>query len=99
MALANAVAHQAMRVRMFGSSAVELAWASAGAVGASLNFGNHAWDNAAGALMVRQAGGVLRDLEGDEWGLRSRSILVGRQGVVDELSELIAALGDPASYA
>ncbi|GAA0261390.1 inositol monophosphatase [Cryptosporangium japonicum] len=99
MALANAVAHQAMRVRMFGSSAVELAWASAGAVGASLNFGNHAWDNAAGALMVRQAGGEVRDLEGGEWSLRSRSILAGRPGVLDELAELIAALGDPASYA
>ncbi|MFG1923981.1 inositol monophosphatase family protein [Cryptosporangium sp. NPDC048952] len=99
MALANAVAHQAMRVRMFGSSAVELAWASAGAVGASLNFGNHAWDNAAGALMVRQAGGELRDLEGGEWSLRSRSILVGRRGVVGELAELIDALGDPASFA
>ena len=99
MALANAVAHQAMRVRMVGSSAVELAWASAGAVGASLNFGNHAWDNAAGALLLRRAGGELRDLEGGEWSLRSRSILVGRRGVVDEIADLIAALGDPASYA
>ncbi|SHM45257.1 inositol monophosphatase family protein [Cryptosporangium aurantiacum] len=99
MALANAIAHQALRVRMFGSSAVELAWAASGAVGAALNFGNHAWDNAAGALLLRQAGGELRDLEGGEWSLRSRSILVGRPGVVGELADLLAALGDPASYA
>ncbi|GAA3398527.1 inositol monophosphatase [Cryptosporangium minutisporangium] len=98
MALANAVSHQALRVRMFGSSAVELAWAASGAVGAALNFGNHAWDNAAGALLLRQAGGELRDLEGGEWSLKSKSILVGRPGVVGELADLIAALGDPASY-
>ena len=98
MALANAIAHQSMRVRMFGSSAVELAWASAGAVGACLNFGNHAWDNAAGALFVERAGGVLTDLEGNDWSLASHSILVGRPGVVPELAEAIQSLGDPASY-
>lgn len=98
MAMANAVAHQAMRVRMFGSSAVELAWASAGAVGATVNFGNHAWDTAAGALMVRQAGGELRDIEGGEWSLRSTSILVGRRGVVGELVEIIESLGTPSSF-
>lgn len=98
MALANAVAHQAMRVRMLGSSAVELAWASSGAVGAAVNFGNHAWDNAAGALLLRQAGGELRDLEGGEWSLRSRSILVGRPGVVGELVAMIEALGAPAAF-
>ena len=99
MALANAVAHQSMRVRMLGSSAVELAWASTGAIGACLNFGNHAWDNAAGALFVQQNGGVLSDLETNDWGLDSHSILVGRPGVVPELIELIQSLGDPASYA
>lgn len=97
-AIADAVAHQSMRVRMLGSSAVELAWASTGAVGAALNFGNHAWDNAAGALLVERAGGVLSDLEGGAWGLDSTSILVGRPGVVEELTTLIASLGAPASY-
>jgi myo-inositol-1(or 4)-monophosphatase len=99
MALANAVAHQSMRVRMFGSSAVELAWASTGAVGAALNFGNHAWDNAAGALFVQQADGVLSDLELQQWSLESKSILVGRPGVVTELLDIVRSLGDPATYA
>jgi myo-inositol-1(or 4)-monophosphatase len=99
MALANAVAHHSMRIRMLGSSAVELAWASTGAVGAALNFGNHAWDNAAGALFVQQADGVLSDLECTEWSLDSHSILVGRPGVVTELVELLKGLGDPATYA
>jgi myo-inositol-1(or 4)-monophosphatase len=99
MALANAVAHKAMRTRMLGSSAVELAWAGAGAIGATLNFGNHAWDNAAGALLVGQGGGVLTDLEGHDWSLDSHSILVGRPGVVQELAELITDLGDPVNFA
>ncbi|WP_170323605.1 inositol monophosphatase family protein [Cryptosporangium phraense] len=99
MAMANAIAHTALRVRMFGSSAVELAWASSGAIGATLNFGNHAWDNAAGALLVERAGGVLRDIEGNPWSLRSTSILVGRPGVVEELVEMIGALGEPATFA
>jgi myo-inositol-1(or 4)-monophosphatase len=98
MALANAVAHQSMRIRMFGSSAVELAWASTGAVGAALNFGNHAWDNAAGALFLQQADGVLSDLECQEWSLDSKSILVGRPGVVTDLVEIVQSLGDPAGY-
>jgi myo-inositol-1(or 4)-monophosphatase len=92
--LANAVAHRALRTRMFGSSSVELAWATCGAVGATISFGNHAWDNVAGVLLIRSAGGAVRDLEGQEWSLASTSIVAGAGQVVTELTELVAEFGE-----
>jgi myo-inositol-1(or 4)-monophosphatase len=93
-ALANAVAHRALRVRMFGSTAVELAWAATGAIGAAVNFGNTAWDNAAGALLIRCGGGAVCDLEGNEWSLDSTSIVAGDPHVVGELTDLVAEFRD-----
>ncbi len=99
MEVATVLAKRVLRVRLLGSSAVDHAWAAAGRLGAALSFGNHPWDNAPGALLVRSAGGVVADLEGGEYGLRSTSIVAGSPGVVEELVEVLAELGDPAGYA
>lgn len=98
-ALVTELAKRATRVRMLGSSAVELAWTAAGVVGGQLNFGNHPWDNAAGVLLVRCGGGAVSDLEHGPYGLHSTSIVSGRSGVVAEIGDLLDELGDPQSYA
>lgn len=92
------IADRASRIRVLGCSALELAWASSGHTGAAINFGNKAWDNSAGALLVRQAGGEVSDLECGRWSLDSTSILAGRPGVIEELKQIIAGVGDPAGY-
>lgn len=72
---ARAVGGVVGRLRMIGSSAIELAWVAAGRTSAALLYGNHPWDTAAGALAVRESGGVTLDLHGEEWSLESDSIL------------------------
>lgn len=79
------------RVRMHGSTGVDLAFTAAGTLGGAIVFGHHPWDNAAGALMVRCAGGVVTDLEGAEWSIESGSVLAAAPGVHAELLDMIAA--------
>lgn len=87
------------RVRMVGSTGVELAWTAAGLLGGSLTFGHHPWDNAAGVCLVRAAGGVVTDLEGRPWRLDSPSVLAASPGVHAELLDLLAVVGDPRAEA
>ncbi|HEV2089161.1 MAG TPA: inositol monophosphatase family protein, partial [Cryptosporangiaceae bacterium] len=97
--VATLLAKRALRVRMLGSSAVDQAWAAAGRLGAAVSFGNHPWDNAPGALLIRSAGGVVSDLEGGPYGLASTSMVAGSPGVVEDLAAVFAELGDPAGFA
>lgn len=78
------------RLRMVGSSATELAWVAAGRTSAAILFGNLPWDTAAGALAVREAGGVVLDLHGEQWSLASDSVLAAAGA--DDAESLLAAV-------
>ncbi len=59
---------QCRSVRRQGSAALDLAYTAAGRVDAFLEIGLSPWDVAAGALLVREAGGFVGDLNGgDTW--------------------------------
>ncbi len=60
----TAVMSQTSGVRRFGAAALDLAYVAAGRVDAFWERGLQPWDVAAGILMVREAGGVITDLEG-----------------------------------
>lgn len=60
----EALSAQVLRVRMLGSAATDLAWVASGRLSASVIFSNKPWDMQAGALLVREAGGVVCDLDG-----------------------------------
>ncbi|MEO6880808.1 MAG: inositol monophosphatase [Mycobacteriaceae bacterium] len=86
-----------LRVRLLGSTGIDLAWTAAGVLGGSLTFGHHPWDNAAGVCLVRAAGGVVTDLAGEPWDTSSPSVLAGAPGVHAELLDLVLALEDPGA--
>jgi Archaeal fructose-1,6-bisphosphatase and related enzymes of inositol monophosphatase family len=52
-------------VRRFGAAALDLAYVAAGRYEGYWERGISAWDVAAGALIVREAGGIVRDLDED----------------------------------
>lgn len=86
------------RLRMHGATGVDLAYTASGVLGGAVVFGHRAWDNAAGALLVRAAGGVVTDLAGRAWTVDSDSVLAAGPGVHGELLEVITELGDPGDY-
>ncbi len=62
-------------VRRPGAAALDLAWVAAGRVDGFWEIGLSPWDMAAGALLVREAGGLVGDLQGGETFLESGRIL------------------------
>src|SRR5207237_10430951 len=69
-------------LRRPGAAALDLAWVAAGVFDGFFELNLSPWDVAAGALLVREAGGVVTDWEGDErrW-LDTGNILAGSPAV------------------
>lgn len=86
------------RVRMHGSTGIDLAYVAAGNLGGAISFGHHIWDHAAGVALVRAAGGVVTDLSGEPWTASSPSTLVAAPGVHEQMLEIIRNVGDPRGY-
>lgn len=78
------------RVRMHGSTGIDLAFTASGVLGGAIVFGHHPWDNAAGVALIRAAGGVVTDLAGDPWHITSGSVLAAAPGVHEELLDMIS---------
>lgn len=53
-------------IRRAGSAALDLAYLAAGRLDGFWEFGLKRWDTAAGELLVREAGGLIGDLRGDD---------------------------------
>jgi len=62
-------------IRKFGSAAIECAWVASGNIEGFIAPGVKPWDVAAGALIVREAGGAVTDLDGSAWILDSEGIV------------------------
>jgi myo-inositol-1(or 4)-monophosphatase len=79
-------------VRRAGSASLDLAWTAAGVFDGYFELGLGPWDVAAGALLVREAGGVVTDWSGDAtaW-LRSGDIVAAPPIVHDRLLGLITS--------
>jgi myo-inositol-1(or 4)-monophosphatase len=58
---------EARAVRRLGSAAIDLCWVAAGRMDGFWEKGLHAWDTAAGALLVQEAGGRVTTLDGSPW--------------------------------
>lgn len=64
-------------LRRTGAAALDLAYVASGRLDGFWEIGLHAWDIAAGALLVREAGGLVSDLKGGEDYLKQGDIVAG----------------------
>lgn len=75
--LLSKLAETFLRPRITGSVGVDLAFTSQGIFGGSVSFSPNVWDNAAGVMLVRAAGGVVTDTEGNPWTMNSAGVVAG----------------------
>lgn len=74
--------------RQMGSAAIELAYVAAGRVESIAVPGANAWDVAAGALLVQEAGGKVSDFNNRSWGIGSQDILASNGRVHQEIIKI-----------
>lgn len=78
-------------VRRPGSAALDLAYVAAGRLDGFFEFGLKPWDIAAGALMVREAGGYVTDLDGGELSLENGDVLAATPKVHAAMLDVMRA--------
>ncbi len=72
-------------IRRAGSAALDLAYVAAGRLGGYWEADLQAWDIAAGALSVREAGGIVGDYNGDEHYLDNGQIIAANPRLFGEM--------------
>jgi myo-inositol-1(or 4)-monophosphatase len=80
-------------IRRAGAAALDLAWVAAGRMDAFWEIGLSPWDMAAGALLVREAGGLVGDFDGEDGYLEKGEIVAANAKV---FAAMLAALKRPA---
>lgn len=74
-----------------GSGVLIMAWVACGRIDIYHHNGLKPWDNAAGFLLVREAGGIVQTLEGDDAGFTSATVLMGAPVIASKLREAFSA--------
>jgi myo-inositol-1(or 4)-monophosphatase len=92
MELFSAMLGRARAVRRLGSAAIDLCYVAAGRFDGFWEKQLHAWDVAAGALIVAEAGGVVTTMEGSTHQSRKGSVLATNglihQEMLDKIREV-----------
>jgi myo-inositol-1(or 4)-monophosphatase len=78
-------------VRRLGAAALDLCYVAAGRLDAYYEKGLHAWDVAAGSLILKEAGGRITDYRGRELDLEGREIVASNGLLHTVLLEAIGA--------
>ena len=95
LAMTAALLKEAEDVRRMGSAALDLAYVAAGRIDGYFEPGLNVWDIAAGALLVREAGGVYGDFAGREGLPESGNIIAANHKVAAAMTEVIGANATP----
>ena len=91
MAQLQTLYHHIDDMRRSGSAALDLAYVACGRLDGYFEWGLKPWDIAAGALMVKEAGGFVSDLSGGQAFLQSGHILAANNKIFQPLQQLLAS--------
>ena len=75
---------QVRTFRHFGSAGLELAYTASGKIDIYINKGAHFYDYTPGVLIVREAGGVVTDFNGNEWNINEDSLIASNRTLNEE---------------
>ena len=90
LALCKGLMGQVAGIRRTGSAAIDLAWVAAGRFDGYIEHGLSPWDMAAGALLVREAGGHVTDAKGGKRIFETGDIVAGNAQLHRAMLELVA---------
>jgi len=79
-------------IRRMGSAALDLAWVAAGRLDGAWLTGLSEWDLAAGALLVREAGGLVNDFDGGDTWRQSGELIAATPKVHHEMLQVMKPL-------
>jgi myo-inositol-1(or 4)-monophosphatase len=92
----TAVMNVTAGIRRFGAASLDLAYVAAGRFDGFWERGLSAWDVAAGIVLVREAGGVITDMNGGADMLAGGTVLTANETLHPQLLKLLKGVNTPA---
>ena len=86
----QAIFPQSAGVRRAGSAALDLAYVAAGRFEGFWEMSLKPWDIAAGLLLVREAGGLVTDFEGEDGCLTTGNVIAGNPKIHGQLLNIVS---------
>lgn len=96
MAMLRDMLQKTSGVRRPGSAALDLAYVAAGHLDGFWEIGLSKWDIAAGCLLIKEAGGLVGDFEGNDSYIDSGNIVAGNPKIFAQLLQTLAPHLTPA---
>ena len=97
LAIFERIVRRVQGVRRGGSAALDLAYVAAGRFDGFWELNLSRWDTSAGVLLVREAGGVVTDFEGEGRFVEKREIVASNGALHEPLLEAIRAARAPVA--
>jgi len=91
------VAGETSGIRRMGSAALDLAYVAAGRYDAFWEFALSPWDIAAGLVILREAGGIVTEVDGRDQMMSSGDILASNGELHNDLRNLLAKATDSSA--
>ena len=79
-------------LRRFGAAALDMAFVAAGRLDGHWERNLQPWDMAAGQIIVRESGGIVSGMEGDDDPLKTGNLICGNEFVHAELVKILKPL-------
>jgi myo-inositol-1(or 4)-monophosphatase len=80
-------------LRRFGAASLDMAFVASGRLDGYWERNLQPWDLAAGQIIVREAGGIVSGIEGDDDPLKTGNVVCGNEHVHAELVKILKPLG------
>ena len=90
MSMFKSMLQKTTGIRRPGSAALDLAYVANGSLDGFWEIGLSPWDIAAGGLLVREAGGIISNLNGKDGWLQSGNVLAASPKIYDAMVETLA---------
>jgi myo-inositol-1(or 4)-monophosphatase len=88
----TAIQDKVAGLRRFGAASLDLAFVAAGRLDGYWERNLQAWDVAAGMLMIREAGGTVSGIQGNDDPLKTGHIVAGNEAIHRELVKILKPL-------
>ncbi len=89
----TAIQSRVAGLRRFGAASLDMAFVAAGRLDGYWERNLHPWDMAAGTILIREAGGVVTGINGDDDALTTGNVVCGNEYVHGELVKILKPLG------
>jgi len=89
LGVASALWPGVVSVRVMGSAALGLAYAACGRLDLYIHLSLYPWDLASGILLVREAGGVVTELDGQPVSIHSKSVIATNKAIHDDFMKRV----------